>query len=161
MSTKVKLVRIDKRLLHATVAVNWAPFVNANFAIVVDPTYVGDSFIENVMQLCLPKYMRVKIFNVPQLIEFVNEQTYETRNIMLIFKDLKTAREAVEMGLKVDEIQLPYPASRMMIKKLPDYFNDTEIIDIRRIQNYNTKLYFQTAPLDAKEYGIFKRKEGE
>ncbi|QIK69435.1 PTS sugar transporter subunit IIB [Erysipelothrix sp. HDW6C] len=158
MSTKVKLARIDKRLLHATVAVNWAPFVNANYAIVVDPKYVGDPFIENVMQLCLPKSMKVKIFNVDQLLGFVNEHTYETRNVMLIFKDLATALEAIKAGLVLKEIQLPYPASRMMIKRLPDYFNENEIETIRAIQTQETRLYFQTAPLDTKEYSIFTKK---
>lgn len=156
MSVTIKLARIDKRLLHATVALNWNQFVNVNAMIVVDPTYVDDPFIEKVMQLCLPKTMGVHIFNVTQLMQFINEEK-EPHKIMVIFKDLQTAKEAVEAGFLVDEIQLPYPASRIVIKKLEDYFSESDIRAMRVIQKAGIKLFFQTSPMDNKEYGVFKR----
>lgn len=157
MSTKIKLARIDKRLLHATVALNWNQFVNANYAIIVDPNYSKDPFITKVMQLCLPEPIKVKIFSVEELIAFINEDSGAKRDLMVIFKDLATAKSAVEAGFKVKEIQMPYPASRMMIKKLSDYFSEEEIKYIRFIQEKGIKLVFQTAPLDNKEYSIFTR----
>lgn len=42
MSTKIKLARIDKRLLHATVALNWNQFIDADNVLIVDPDYVND-----------------------------------------------------------------------------------------------------------------------
>ena len=39
MSTKIKLARIDKRLLHATVALNWNQFIDADNVLIVDPDY--------------------------------------------------------------------------------------------------------------------------
>lgn len=160
MSTfaRVKLARVDNRLLHATVAVNWSSFINVNYFIVVDPTHVNDPFIEKVMQLCLPKSMIVKIFDVPQMLEFLNEEKNMKINVMLIFKDLDTVLDAVEQGLELKEIQLPYPASRVMMKQLSDHFDQKEIESIRKLQDYGIKLYFQTAPMDAKEYGVFNRK---
>lgn len=158
MSTMIKLARVDKRLLHATVALNWNQFVNANYAVIVDPTYSKDPFITKVMQLCLPEPMKVKIFSVEELIAFINEDSITTkRNLMVIFKDLAIAKEAVESGFKTKEIQIPYPASRIVIKKLSDFFNEKEIEYIRFIQNRGVKLFFQTAPLDNKEYSVFTK----
>ena len=87
MSTKIKLARIDKRLLHATVALNWNQFIDADNVLIVDPDYVNDPFIADVMQLCLPKTMKVKIFSIEQFLEYINEG----RNIkaMVIFPNLK------------------------------------------------------------------------
>lgn len=161
MKTTLKLVRVDNRLLHATVSLNWNQFINVNHTIVINPEYVNDPFIKKVMQLSLPESKKVKMFNIEQLIDFINEETNEIRNLMVIFKDLKTISEAVDAGFFPKEVQLPYPASRIVIKKLNDFFSEEEIRYIKNIQLKGVKLYFQTSPLDNKEYNIFMREECE
>lgn len=155
MSTKIKLARIDKRLLHATVALNWNQFIDADNVLIVDPDYVNDPFIADVMQLCLPKTMKVKIFSIEQFFEYINEG----RNIkaMVIFPNLSVACDAVKAGFRTKEIQMPYPASRMMIKSLSDYFSEEDIEKIRYIQSQGIRMFFQTAPFDNKDYSIFKK----
>ena len=150
MSTKIKLARIDKRLLHATVALNWNQFIDADNVLIVDPDYVNDPFIADVMQLCLPKTMKVKIFSIEQFLEYINEG----RNIkaMVIFPNLSVACDAVKAGFRTKEIQMPYPASRMMIKSLSDYFSEEDIEKIRYIQSQGIRMFFQTAPFDNKDY---------
>lgn len=155
MSTKIKLARIDKRLLHATVALNWNQFIDADNVLIVDPDYVNDPFIADVMQLCLPKTMKVKIFSIEQFLEYINEG----RNIkaMVIFPNLSVACDAVKAGFRTKEIQMPYPASRMMIKSLSDYFSEEDIEKIRYIQSQGIRMFFQTAPFDNKDYSILKK----
>lgn len=155
MSTKIKLARIDKRLLHATIALNWNQFIDADNVLIVDPDYVNDPFIADVMQLCLPKTMKVKIFSIEQFLEYINEG----RNIkaMVIFPNLSVACDAVKAGFRTKEIQMPYPASRMMIKSLSDYFSEEDIEKIRYIQSQGIRMFFQTAPFDNKDYSIFKK----
>lgn len=155
MSTKIKLARIDKRLLHATVALSWNQFIDADNVLIVDPDYVNDPFIADVMQLCLPKTMKVKIFSIEQFLEYINEG----RNIkaMVIFPNLSVACDAVKAGFRTKEIQMPYPASRMMIKSLSDYFSEEDIEKIRYIQSQGIRMFFQTAPFDNKDYSIFKK----
>ncbi len=151
----IKLVRIDSRLLHATVQLNWNQFVNADQIWVVDPHYVEDPFIANVMQLCLPKTMKVNFYSVEQFIEKVNENM--PIKVMVIFPNLDIVTQAVEQGFYVEEIQLPYPASRVMLKTLSEYFSREDIERIRFIQEHNIKLFFQTTPYDNKDYSIFKK----
>ncbi len=151
----IKLVRIDSRLLHATVQLNWNQFVNADQIWVVDPHYVEDPFIANVMQLCLPKTMKVNFYSVEQFIEKVNENM--PIKVMVIFPNLDIVTQAVEQGFYVEEIQLPYPASRVMLKTLSEYFSKEDIERIRFIQEHNIKLFFQTTPYDNKDYSIFKK----
>ena len=155
MSTKIKLARIDKRLLHATVALNWNQFIDADNVLIVDPDYVNDPFIADVMQLCLPKTIKVIIFSIEQFLEYINEG----RNIkaMVIFPNLSVACDAVKAGFRTKEIQMPYPASRMMIKSLSDYFSEEDIEKIRYIQSQGIRMFFQTAPFDNKDYSIFKK----
>ena len=155
MSTKIKLVRIDKRLLHATVALNWNQFIDADNVLIVDPDYVNDPFIADVMQLCLPKTMKVKIFSIEQFLEYINEG--RSIKAMVIFPNLSVACDAVKAGFRTKEIQMPYPASRMMIKSLSDYFSEEDIEKIRYIQSQGIRMFFQTAPFDNKDYSIFKK----
>ena len=155
MSTKIKLARIDKRLLHATVALNWNQFIDADNVLIVDPDYVNDPFIADVMQLCLPKTMKVKIFSIEQFLEYINEG--RSTKAMVIFPNLSVACDAVKAGFRTKEIQMPYPASRMMIKSLSDYFSEEDIEKIRYIQSQGIRMFFQTAPFDNKDYSIFKK----
>lgn len=155
----IKLVRIDNRLLHATVALNWHHFVDAKYVIIVDPAHVDDPFIEKVMQLCLPKTMKVKIFSVEQLLEFIAQERLSKEGIIILFKELHTLREAVELGFRYPEIQLPYPASRFVIKKLSDFFKPDEVNAIQYILDKGIRFYFQTSPMDPKDYSVFKTKK--
>lgn len=153
MSVTIKLARVDSRLLHATVALNWNQFIDADTVLVVDPQYIEDPFIANVMQLCLPKTMKVHFFSVERFLAYLQEEHNE--KAMIIFRDLRIAKEAVQAGFWTGEIQLPYPASRMVIKRLSDYFKEDEINSIRLIQDNGIRLYFQTSPFDNKDYSAF------
>ena len=56
----------------------------------------------------------------------------------------------------LEELQVPYPPVEVGgKKKLSAYFNEEEIECIRRIQGCGTRLYFQTLPYQAKDYGSF------
>ena len=134
---------------------NWNQFIDADNVLIVDPDYVNDPFIADVMQLCLPKTMKVKIFTIEQFLAYINEG----RNIkaMVIFPNLSIACDAVKAGFRTKEIQMPYPASRMMIKSLSDYFSEEDIEKIRYIQSQGIRMFFQTAPFDNKDYSIFKK----
>jgi D-glucosaminate-specific PTS system IIB component len=156
MSVKIKLVRVDNRLLHATVALNWNSFVNANFIAVIDPAHTDDPFLAKVLQLSFPKKNGVGIFSVDQLMEFLKKDRDEKCNLMVIFKDLSVLKEAIDKGFNPAEVQLPYPASRVMIKQLDSYYSPKEIEIIRYVQNKGTNFFLQTAPYDSKDYSIFK-----
>ncbi|WP_075878063.1 PTS sugar transporter subunit IIB [Merdibacter massiliensis] len=153
--TNIKLVRVDSRLLHATVQLNWNQFINADQVWVVDPHYVKDPFIANVMQLCLPKTMKVNFYSVEQFI--LQLQKNEDMKVMIIFPNLQIVEQAVKAGFRVSEIQLPYPASRVLLKKLSEYFSPEDIDRIRYIQSQGIQLFFQTTPFDNKDYSIFKK----
>ncbi len=160
MSTKIVLARIDKRLLHATVALNWNQFISVDIVAVVNAEYNNDPFIESVMQLCLPKSMKVKMLSPDTFQKFMKEEETEVlskRKVMVLFSNLTTACECVKRGFYVKEIQLPYPASRLVIRTLSDYFSKDDIERIHFIQKQNIKLFFQTTPFDVKDYGSFHK----
>lgn len=94
MSKKVSLARIDKRLLHATVTLNWDPFIRVDYVAVVGSEYKNDPFTASVLQLCLPRTMKVKILKEEELMEFLElNEGPKAYRVLVIFKDLETARK--------------------------------------------------------------------
>lgn len=157
MSKKIKLVRVDKRLLHATVAINWNSFVNANYIAIIDPTHKNDPFLEKVLQLSFSNKSQVNLLSIDQLLDFLNKDVEEKYNIIIIFKNLAALKEAVQKGFEINEVQLPYPASRILLKRIEDYFSKEEIEAIHEIQAQGVKFFFQTTPMDTKDYSIFNK----
>lgn len=155
MKTNIKLARIDDRLLHATIALNWNRFVNANHVLIVNSQYKSDPFLEEIMQLSMPKSTIIKIVAPDHLQCFLENDISDTANIIILFKDLESLKAAVDHDFYFPEIQFPYRASRVLLKTLSDYFNEHDIKIIKYIQNKGIKFYFQTAPTDAKDYTFF------
>ena len=159
MTLKIKLARIDKRLLHATVALNWNVFIDVDTILLVSPEYVEDPFVAAVMQLCLPKSMKVKMLRVEEFMEYIRAEHLEKIKAMVIFSNLTAAYQCFKQGFYIEEIQMPYPASRVLLKNLEEYFSETDLKAIREMQQHGIKFYFQTAPLDNKDYSIFKERK--
>jgi D-glucosaminate-specific PTS system IIB component len=157
MSLKIKLVRIDNRLLHATVALNWNSFVNSSHIIVVDPEYENDAFMAKVLQLSLPPKTKINIVSIDSLKQFIRqaENEDEKYQVIILFKKLSVLYQAFQEKVQFQEVQFPYPASRLMLKSLNSYFSKTEIAQIRIMQQAGIKFYFQTTPMDSKDYNAF------
>ncbi|MDN6422280.1 MAG: PTS sugar transporter subunit IIB [Tetragenococcus koreensis] len=145
MKPDVKLVRIDNRLLHATIALNWNRFVNANHILIVNSKYESDQFLEEIMQIVSPN----------SLDYFLKHKIVDQANIIILFKNLESLKIAVDNGFYFSEIQIPYIASRVLLKNMADYFAKDEVKIIRDIQDKGMKFYFQTAPTDTKDYNFF------
>ncbi len=156
MSKKVSLARVDKELLRATTNMNW-DLTAVDYVAVVGADYVNDPFTESIMQLCLPNIIRVKILREEDLPAFLEkDEGRKEARVMIIFKDLDTAAQCIERGCPLEELQIPYPSVEVSgKKKLSAYFSQKEIDSIRRIQGCGTRLYFQTLPYQAKDYGSF------
>ena len=109
MSKKVSLARIDKRLLHATVTLNWDPFIRVDYVAVVGSEYKNDPFTASVLQLCLPRTMKVKILKEEELMEFLElNEGPKAYRVLVIFKDLETARKLQMRSIEVVKIIIKY-----------------------------------------------------
>lgn len=159
MGKKLILARVDKRLLHATVTLNWDRFINTDYVVIVGSGYEKDPFIASVLQLSVPKSLKVRILSEQDMLDFMaTEKLGKVSKVMIIFKDLATVRRCMELGFWTKEIQLPYPNGVLKIKRLADYFTEEELENIAYIKEKGIKLYFQTSPCDVKDYNSFENK---
>lgn len=159
MNDFIKLVRIDKRLIHATIALNWCQFLNVKNIVLVDPQYDNDPFLTKVLRLSLSKNMSLEIMDIDKFLEFykIQSESNEAQNTIVIFKSVDGLVACCEKGFQPHEVQVPNPASQLLIRNLEDYYSETEIAQFKELLNRDIDLYFQTAPHDAKVYAIFNR----
>ena len=54
MKEIIKIARVDKRTLHATVALNWNRFISVDEFIVEKRQYVKEPFVEQIILLTIP-----------------------------------------------------------------------------------------------------------
>lgn len=157
---KIKLVRVDNRLLHATVVLNWGSFVNVDTVIVIDDETYVDPFIEKVLQLSFPN-KKLRMFSVNDLDKYFQVDSDKIENIIIIIKNVSLLREVVACNNPhIDEVQFPSPSSRLLLKPIESYFSKKDIENIKYLQEHkNIKFYFQTAPIDTKNYSYFEKNE--
>lgn len=159
MGKKLILARVDKRLLHATVTLNWDRFVNTDYVVIVGSGYEKDPFMTSVLQLSMPKSLKVRVLSEEDMLDFMEtEKLGKVSKVMIIFKNLATVKRCIELGFWTKEIQLPYPNGVLKIKRLADYFTKEELEYISFIKGKGIRLYFQTSPCDVKDYNSFESK---
>lgn len=99
----VKHLRIDNRLIHGQVAVNWKSHVNADAIIVCNDQVAEDK----ILKLTLPMAAagsKVHILRIDELIAYDQEHPSETK--FVICKLATDALELLRKGLEVEELNI-------------------------------------------------------
>ena len=152
MKPIIKLARVDERLLHATVALNWNRFITVDEFVTVDSEYVRDLFIEQIVKLSMPG-QKVKILDVLGFINY-SETIFEDDNhrAMVIFKDVHTLRLCVENGFQIKEVQFQAQSNKLKNHGISSWLTERDKVDFAYLYTKNVLTYFQTSPFDEKSY---------
>lgn len=99
---KIKMVRIDYRMVHGQIVAKWIKFRPVDRLILADDALVDDPFMGDIYRMAVPdkEVDIVKLADAGAAIE----QTDDT--IMLIFKDVDSAYFAFENGLELPELNV-------------------------------------------------------
>lgn len=159
MSLKIKLVRVDSRLLHSTIVLSWSRFLNINYFLIVDNNRHINDFYYQVLKLGIPENKELKIIPTDLLKITLNKLRHaDTKyNIILVFSSYETLLEAIEKGFNYLDIQVPYRSSRLTVTGLEKQFSGKDISLIKECQKRGVKFYFQTTPYEDRNYGPFKK----
>lgn len=136
MSLKIKLERVDNRLLHSTIALTWSRFLNANYFVIVDENEHINDFYYSILRLGIPDGKELKIVTSKQVKSFLqrlsdSEKTYK---VILIFKSFYTLVKSLDAGIKCKEVQVPYDRSRFTMSHFQEQFSKDEIKYVKECQ---------------------------
>lgn len=97
--------RIDDRLIHGQVVTTWVNLYNIEQIIVLNDKIADDKIQKNILSLAAPQGIKVKIFSIKKFSEII-KTTPITRRTMLLFTTSIDVLEAVENGVKIDELNI-------------------------------------------------------
>ena len=99
---KIKMVRIDYRMVHGQIVAKWIKFRPVDRLILADDALVDDPFMGDIYKMAVPQkdVDIVKLTDVQQALDKADD------TVMLIFKDVKSAYTAIKNGLSLPELNV-------------------------------------------------------
>ena len=97
---KIKLVRIDYRMVHGQIVAKWIKFRPVDRLILADDDLVDDPFMGDIYRMAVPD----RDVNIVKLVDVKTAIDRKDDTVMLIFKDVDTAYKAFKEGLELPEL---------------------------------------------------------
>ncbi|MGL5161461.1 MAG: PTS N-acetylgalactosamine transporter subunit IIB, partial [Plesiomonas shigelloides] len=99
----IVLSRIDERLVHGQVGVQWVGFANANIIVVANDEVAADQIQQNLMEMVLAEGIAIRFWTVQKTIDTIHKAAARQR-ILLVCRTPKDFRQLVEGGVPVTQI---------------------------------------------------------
>ncbi|WP_394145665.1 PTS N-acetylgalactosamine transporter subunit IIB [Vibrio atypicus] len=101
----IVLSRIDERLVHGQVGVQWVGFADANIIVVVNDDVAEDSIQQNLMEMVLADGIAIRFWSVQKTIDTIHKAA-ERQRILLVCRSPKDFRQLVEGGVPISNINV-------------------------------------------------------
>lgn len=96
----IKMVRIDYRMVHGQIVAKWIKFRPVDRLILADNDLVNDPFMGDIYRMAVPG-RDVDIVNLEDIQSAIERKDDK---VMLIFKDVDSAYQAIKNGLELPEL---------------------------------------------------------
>lgn len=101
----IRLIRVDHRLIHGQVAINWISKCGANKIVVIDDRSAANEMMRDVLELATPPGIKLEVYSIAQAVEeWKKDQFGEHADVMVIFKTIAGAFEAKQQGFEYKDL---------------------------------------------------------
>lgn len=148
----IVLARVDNRLVHGQIVVYWSKEVMPDRLAIIDEGIAKDADMKMIYKLAAPKNYKMSILPPQKFIDNLNAGKYGTEKILVLFKSIEGAAEAIRQGLKVDSLQLGNCPRTEKTFALCDYIfvTDRDFELLKEMHDAGQKIYIQGTPSDRK-----------
>ncbi|WP_333496225.1 PTS N-acetylgalactosamine transporter subunit IIB [Kluyvera sp. CHPC 1.251] len=101
----IVLNRIDERLIHGQVGVQWVGFAGANLVLVANDEVAQDTVQQNLMEMVLAEGIAVRFWTLQKVIDNIHRAT-DRQKILLVCKNPADFLTLVEGGVPVKRINV-------------------------------------------------------
>lgn len=157
ISTMIKMLRIDDRLIHGQVAVVWSKNLNVSRIIVISDSISKNEIQKSALKMAAPENIKTFIQPVDEALKLLNDPRAAKLSILVVMNDPKEVRRVLE-GLKPDA----KPETLDLANygrivgdlegkhKITDtvYLTDDEIRIFKDLSSENFKFIYQPLPSD-------------
>lgn len=148
----IKLVRLDFRLIHGQVIAKWFGQIMGNEIVIIDDDLSQDSFMASIYEMSAPVDSKVHVYSVEDAVKKVEDGTFASGKVLVLFKNVDQVFKAVEKGFKIDELQIGGLCSapgRINVYG-PITLDDHDASLLKKIADQGTNIYLQQVPEEAK-----------
>lgn len=148
----IKLVRLDFRLIHGQVIAKWFGQIMGNEIVIIDDDLSQDSFMASIYEMSAPVDSKVHVYSVEDAVKKVEDGTFASGKVLVLFKNVDQVSKAVEKGFKIDELQIGGLGSapgRINVYG-PITLDDHDASLLKKIADQGTNIYLQQVPEEAK-----------
>lgn len=148
----IKLVRLDFRLIHGQVIAKWFGQIMGNEIVIIDDDLSQDSFMASIYEMSAPVDSKVHVYSVEDAVKKVEDGTFASGKVLVLFKNVDQVFKAVEKGFKIDELQIGGlgSASGRINVYGPITLDDHDASLLKKIADQGTNIYLQQVPEEAK-----------
>lgn len=103
---KIKLARIDDRLIHGQVSTVWAKEAGAERIIVVSEEVCQDDIRKTLVKQAAPPGIKVNVVNVEKAIKVFNNPKYQVETVFYLFTNPSEVLALVKGGVPLTTINI-------------------------------------------------------
>lgn len=129
----IVLSRIDERLVHGQVGVQWVGFANANIVVVVDDVVANDQTQQDLMEMVLAEGIAIRFWSVQKTIDNIHKAN-DRQKILIVAKSPAVFLKMIQGGVDITDINvgnMHFTATKTQISK-------TVSVDELDIKNFNS-----------------------
>ncbi|MBO0455224.1 PTS sugar transporter subunit IIB [Enterococcus hulanensis] len=143
-----RIVRVDYRLIHGQVVAKWIKYHPIHRIIVADDDLKNDDFMCDIYKLAAPGN-EVEIVSLAELATTLNKKNDD---VMIIFKEIKNAKQALEDGVDLVELNVGAVQTRKDSRFVTSgvALTKEEFEDMEELQEKGLNVYVQPIPENEK-----------
>lgn len=146
----IVLSRIDERLVHGQVGVQWVGFANANIIVVANDEVAADQIQQNLMEMVLAEGIAIRFWTVQKTIDTIHKAA-DRQRILLVCRTPKDFRQLVEGGVPVTQINvgnMHYAEGKTQIAKTVSV-DAEDIEEFRQLKTLGVTCTVQGVPTES------------
>ncbi len=146
----IVLARIDERLIHGQVAMNWSRFSKCETIIVCSDEVVKDELRSTLLVKAVPPGLKAYVVDIDKGVKVCNNPKYSNMKVMLLFQNPNDLLRLVEQGVDIKVVNvggMPYREGKKLITKSVGV-DENDIIAFRKLHESGIKLEVRILPSD-------------
>ena len=146
---KINIARIDDRLIHGQVMQKLTKGIGTNAVYVIDNATAADDFMKDIyVSTNSTGGLKIRVYSAKEAGEQWQKDQFGNDKVVLVFKYIKEAKEAVENGLELESLMVAgvskKPNTTAVIPTAS--VSEEEVGILHELKDKGIDVYFQTLP---------------
>lgn len=158
---KIKLCRIDDRLIHGQVATVWSRVAEVDRIIIPSDEVASNEIRVKLLKQVGPPGIKVNVVDVEKAVRVYNNPKYENDRVFFLFTCPQDVLRMVESGVDIKSVNvggMSFKSGKKQITKAIS-LDDSDIDAFKKLDEKGVELEIRTVPTDKKQDIIKKIEE--